>query len=212
MNTSIMNYLSKLLILVAISITVASCSSRQSAVDEIADLEEQLYGDAATLELDLEVSKEITAKYLAYSENFPEDTLAAEYLFKAAEVLKNNHFYGKSIELFERVDTEYPNFRKAPHALFMRAFIMEENLGQLEESHEAYSSFITKYPDHELVAAARFSMKNLGRDEAEIIREFEDNLYLEQKKKAKEAGETVEEESADTEDHSGHDHAEGEGH
>ncbi|HMO38347.1 MAG TPA: tetratricopeptide repeat protein [Saprospiraceae bacterium] len=111
-------------------------------------------------------SAEVLATFL------PKDTRAPELLFQAGDVAGAMGDYAQCLQLFERINEQYPAYEKSAQVLFMRAFTLDDRLGQLEAAKELYEAFLEKYPDDELAASARFSLENLGKSEEEIIQEF----------------------------------------
>lgn len=110
--------------------------------------------------------------YLDYVDTYPADTISAQYLFKAADVSINSFHSMESIELFDRLINEYPNFSKAPQALFLKAFTFENYLLQLDSARVNYELFLQKYPNHPFANDAEITLKNLGKTPEEIIQEF----------------------------------------
>lgn len=111
-------------------------------------------------------SAEVLATFL------PKDARAPELLFKAGDVAGAMGDYAQCLQLFERINEQYPAYEKSAQVLFMRAFTLDDRLGQLEAAKALYEAFLEKYPDDELAASARFSLENLGKSEEEIIQEF----------------------------------------
>ena len=57
--------------------------------------------------------------------------------------------------------------------MFLKAFILEDNLKNIDAAEQAYQSFIDKYPNHHFADDAQFSLNNLGKTDAEIQQELE---------------------------------------
>lgn len=103
----------------------------------------------------------------------PKDQESPEYLFKAAEIAKTIGTFKKSLSLYDWIIANYPGDDKAPTAMFLKAFILEDNVNNIEAARIAYEEFIEKYPDHHFVDDAQFSLKNLGKSSEEIQAELE---------------------------------------
>lgn len=102
-----------------------------------------------------------------------------EWLAKAAEIARATKKNAKALELYEWIYDQYPSFEKAPQALFLRAFILDEELNRKEEAEEAYRLFLERYPDDEFADDAQFLLDNLNKNEEEIINEFEEQSAAE---------------------------------
>jgi tetratricopeptide (TPR) repeat protein len=125
------------------------------------------------------IDAEKAATYVAEAERYADvragDTSAVYYLFKAAEVATVQRQYAKAIALYGRIEGEFSSHPRAPQALFMQAFTYDENLGQIETAREKYEEFIAKYPQDDFADDAQIMLDNLGKSDAEILRELESN-------------------------------------
>ncbi len=157
-----------------IMLLVIACKSpRDSIVDKIQDIENKLYADTTKFEIDQEMAAALTAAYEDFVQQFPADTDAAPYLFKAADIYRSTKKFGRALTTYNRIEREYPDYDKAAHSLFLQGFIYETNLADLDKARQKYNSFLEKYPDHDLADDVQFSIKNLGLTPEEIIRQFE---------------------------------------
>lgn len=112
-------------------------------------------------------------------------------LFKAAELAKTVRTFPKTLSLYDWIIDKYPNYENAGLALFLKAFIMENQFKKFDEAKALYAEFIEKYPDHKFVDDAQFSLENIGKSGEEIME------IIEQRKKANEGnGREVETEPA----------------
>lgn len=141
--------------------------------DKIKETEKQLINDS-TKTLNRELAEEQLKTYAAFTEKFPEDSRSEEFLYKAAELANSMGKTPVALDYYHSFCEKYPQSKKAPYALFLQAFIYENQLKNLERARELYTSFLTSYPDHELAKDARFSLDNLGKSEEELIKMFEE--------------------------------------
>jgi TolA-binding protein len=117
---------------------------------------------------------ELVGMYENYADNYPDDSMAVENLFKAAELCLNLGEGQRAIELYGRVITEYPDFRKVPECYFLTGYVYENYLGDLENAKIIYSAFLEKYPDNDFADDAEISIQNLGKTPEELIKQFEE--------------------------------------
>lgn len=118
--------------------------------------------------------KILLAKYESYVASPGADAqLAVDYLLRAGDVSVRLKDFERTVGYYDKVLTEYPSSQKAPKALFMKAFTLDNKMGRLEEAKKVYEEFLTKYPDDDFAKDAAFSLKNLGKSAEEIIKEFE---------------------------------------
>ncbi|MDZ4204103.1 MAG: tetratricopeptide repeat protein [Bacteroidales bacterium] len=150
-----------------------SCASKkQHDADLINKLENELFSGTHA-PVDIEKLLQLVDAYVSFADKNPDDTLAAEYLFRAADIAMNIGYSERSIELLSRIQQQYADFKKVPETFFLMGFVYENNLNDLEKAREMYSAFIESYPDHELADDATVLLQYLGRSPEEMIREFE---------------------------------------
>lgn len=177
--------------ILALSLFVVACGNKDNAGEN--STEESAYVDLKKLDvdaLDAEIKKRSKAvemdtlgskdlavalleAYEVYGEKFPNYTNAAEYTFRAGEIAMNLNHTAQSIKLFTKVYDEYKDYEKRPYALFMKAFVLENQAMNFPEAEIHYKKFVKDYPDHPMADDAEYSLKNLGKTPEELIREFE---------------------------------------
>jgi TolA-binding protein len=164
----------KLLYLVALLSFLFSCKPESDrTADKIKETEKQLVNDSTRV-LNRDLAEQQLKSYAEFSEKFPEDSRSEEFLYKAAELANSMGKTAVALDYYHNFCEKYPKSKKAPYALFLQAFIYENQLKNLDKAKELYNSFLTSYPDHELAKDARFSLNNLGKSEDELIKMFEE--------------------------------------
>ena len=169
------NIFKKASILIII-IAIGACKpAHEKLADEIFKGETVLYSDT-NKRLNAEEANKVYLNYLKYVEKFPKDSLSPDFLFKAADLANGLRRHDESIKLFSRVIAEYPEFRKAPAALFMQAFVLETEINNKESAKEKYKEFLGKFPNHKLAASAQASLDQLNANltDEELIKMFEE--------------------------------------
>lgn len=130
--------------------------------------------------IDKDKALNLVDQYVAYADNYPDDSLSAEYIFKGAEFCLNLGEGQRAVVLYDRVISEYPDFRKAPECLFLKAYVYENYLGDLEMAKTIYTEFLERYPNNEFADDAQISITNLGKTPEELIQLFEEQQSLSQ--------------------------------
>ena len=111
--------------------------------------------------------------------DFPESKYAPEALFEMAKlyqglVVKNidsQKSLQKAVTIYTKIYTEYPDSKRAEASNFMAAFILANELKDIDAAKTAYNLYIQKYPNGELVKDAKIELQNLGKSPEEILRE-----------------------------------------
>ncbi len=117
----------------------------------------------------------------AYALAYPNAPNTADNLFKAAEVAKSIRTFPKSLTLYDWILDKYPGYEKAPTSLFLKGFIIENNVGDEKKAREIYDDFLARYPQHDLADDVEFLIENLGKTDEEILQ------MIEEKRRQKEA-------------------------
>ena len=143
-----------------------------SLEDQISAQEEQLFGNE-NAKLNRREALEMVNLYKKFADKYPEDPRSPEFLFKAADISMNLNRPAPTIALFDNVLERYPDYEKAPTALFLKGFVLEDQMQNYEEARKVYELFLEKYPDSDFADDAEMSLKNLGKTPEELIREFE---------------------------------------
>lgn len=104
----------------------------------------------------------------AHALAYPNSASSAEYLYKAAEVAKSIRSNQKALSLYDWILDEFPDYEKASTTLFIKGFIIDNELKNMELAKEVYQEFLDKYPDHDLADDVQFLRDNLGKSDEEI--------------------------------------------
>lgn len=169
--------LNKIMLLALSVILMAGCGvnpGKKKALGRISAIEARIYGDSTATIPDQKTGMEMIQAYADYANAWPKDTVAAEFLFKAAEIAMNISQPGMAIEYYNRILLTYPAFEKRPYCIFLQAFILENQLNQYDQAKARYQEFIDKYPDHVLVRDARASIDNMGKPIEDLIKQWEE--------------------------------------
>lgn len=151
-----------------------SSSNSKTLLKEIDTLEAKLRS-AKLVTDEMPAAKKLVKKSQFYSELHPQNKKTASILFRAADVARGIGEYGKAIQLWGKVWRNYPDFDKAPDAVFMQAFTYENNLGDIQNAKRYYIQFIEKFPKNPLREQAIIALKNLGKSPEDLIKEFQKN-------------------------------------
>ena len=107
----------------------------------------------------------------------PQSEFAAESLILMADILQNKQVeeterkanLQKAVELYVRVQYDFPNSEKAPQALFMAGFVSSEMLKDFDAAAMHYKRFMKIYPNNELAVSVQEEINNLGKTPEEIL-------------------------------------------
>ena len=163
------------LILIAIigTLVFSACTSdKESLKDDIDELETNLF-ENPDQSMDQDSARMLIDKYVQYSEKNPEDSLALDYLFKAARVEVALGNYQDGVDLLNQIEKDYQDSDELAKILLQKGIIYEDNLENTEKAAETYRELIEKYPDNEYAGDAQHLLDNLGKSLQEMVDEFE---------------------------------------
>jgi tetratricopeptide (TPR) repeat protein len=153
-----------------------SCKpSKEKLLQNIRQSETELFQhNRGEISFDSVKAKKLIADYESYAASYKDDTLASEYLFRAADLYRSLRKPENSLALYDRIINDFSSSSRAPYSLFLKGFLYENELDDLTKAKEMYESFLEKYPHHQLADDVRFSLRNLGKSPEELIKLFEE--------------------------------------
>jgi tetratricopeptide (TPR) repeat protein len=168
-----MNKYRILILMILLSVFMAQCGKDPKA--KIQAIEKEISAEDFTMdEKGIQTANELIQAYLEFAENYKDSPEAPDYLYKAADLSLNINQSKQSLDLYNRIIYQYPDYRKAPECLFLMGYIYENYMQELGKAKEIYESFLAKYPNHDFADDAKASLENLGKSPEELIRSFEE--------------------------------------
>ena len=153
------------------SLFLVSCSpSRDEMMSKIAKMETDM---KTAQKVDSNAVTELLSAYQNFASKYAKDSLAPDYLYKAAGLAVGFNRGIQAIDLYETIIHNYPEYKRVPECFFMEAFTYENVIKNIGKANEYYNKFLAKYPNHVLVKDAEAAIKYLGKSPEEMVREFE---------------------------------------
>jgi tetratricopeptide (TPR) repeat protein len=164
----------RVLAAVILLVIFGACNPKQSKLrNTIAEQEKTLMEKARNNQADSAAVNALLTNYEEYANNYPGDTIGAEYLFKAADFYRYLRKPLRSVELYKKIYEKYPSSTRRPYALFLQGFMFENEVGNLHAAQMMYEKFLKEYPEHTLAKDVRVTLANLGKTPEQMIAEFE---------------------------------------
>ena len=135
--------------------------SRVDRLEIINELEDKALSNIE--KFDTSAALALVNNYTLFASENPQDELTASFLFKAGDLCMAMHKPELAIQYMDDVINNHNDYERTPYCMFLKGFIYEDQLKDLEKAEESYKAFIKQYPDHEMTDAAKFSIKNLGK-------------------------------------------------
>jgi len=162
-----------LIILSAFALLVSCKSSHDKLIDKIETTDKLLMAD--TLLRSDSLASEQYNNLSEFALKFPKDEKTAVYLLKSADLANRLKRTARAFEIYKKVNDDFPDTKEGADAMFMMAFLYENNFKNTEKAKEYYTTFINKYPTHPFVkdAKASLDMLNSGKTIEDMVKEWE---------------------------------------
>ena len=165
------------LTLITISCGTKSLTDKQELLKEISNYEKSLLNDT-TGNVNITAAYELIKCYSKFYNNYPTDSITPEILFKQANIFQSIAKYKEAISTIEKIEKEYPNYKKIDICIFMKANIYENYLNDLKNAEKFYKLYLKQYPNGSLAKDAEFLLQNLGKSPEELFNSLNKNDTL----------------------------------
>lgn len=109
----------------------------------------------------------------AYALGNSDSGMAPEYLYRAAEMARTLKTYPKALSIYDWIEDRYPNYEKAATTMFLKGFMLENELNDKESARKVYQEFVTKFPKSDLQDDVKFLLDNIDKSDEEIMKLIE---------------------------------------
>lgn len=165
---------SSLLLLIACGETSTKESEvaqeKNELVMRIDSLENLLFGSEANV--DKEVAAQLLQSYIRFTDTYPTDSRAADFLYKGAGIARGVGVHSRALKMYRQILKDYPDFEKQAETQFLIAFTLDNDIKDIEKAKEAYAVVMNQYPDHEFAAQAEERLKTIDLSDEELIELF----------------------------------------
>lgn len=162
--------------LIIATIMLYACESSEQKntlkISDINKVETELFSSTITAP-DLVKAKQLADMYITYANENPDDTIAPDFIFKAADINMNLNNPNVTIGLFNNLIENYPKYKNISSAMFLKGFVYEDQLNDYANAKKCYLEFLELFPDSDFADDAVISLDNLGKSPEELIKEFE---------------------------------------
>lgn len=166
-------------LIITAMVFIACTSQEEKSKSNIKSLEDGLFSNENKM-IDRDKATELISQYIAFADEFPDNPETPSFLFRAGDMSMNLMMPRKAIQVFDRILDNYPEYEKAPQCLFLKGYVFENNLNDLDMAKKIYTEFLEKYPEDDFADDAEVSIRNLGKSPEELIKEFEEKAKAEE--------------------------------
>ena len=148
--------------------TVGKKKSKEQERASINRMEKELYSTKDGT-LDMLKADSMIVMYKSFVAQFPSDSMAVKYLFKAAEVEMGADKNKECIATLSLIQEKYPNADIMPMVLHFKAFVYDDKLQEFDKAKACLDELIENYPNDPLVPNAKAYRNLIGKDPNEIF-------------------------------------------
>ena len=142
--------------------------SQEKLAEQIATLEKE-----SAEQYDTTKMNNLLSLYQSYIEQFPQDSLTANYLFNSGKINMALRKGADALRDFTNFVNKFPQHALLPEAYYYIAFTYEDIMYDISAAKTAYYDFLIRFPSHQLATDANLSIKYLGKSPEEIVASFE---------------------------------------
>lgn len=144
--------------------------TREELFTQIDTIESPLMKAAMLESVDTAKGNKLIALYVKYADTYPDDSLAATYLHRAAKVCVGMYRIDDMVTYYDRVIDNYPEYEHLDECYYEKGLALD-NAGRKNEARKAYEEFLEEYPDHFLADDIRNAIPLLDMSD-ELLYEF----------------------------------------
>ena len=147
----------------------SACSKSQSSLQsDIVEMEKSV---SVASNVDTVNCDSLIVLYKNYCVLYKDDTICADYFFKAADLSVQVGKFKQAVELYGNTQ-RFPIYRKIARALFLQGFLSENNLQDKNAAREYYNRFVIKFPDHKMTPTIKLLLQTLNMTDEDLIRKL----------------------------------------
>ncbi len=132
---------------------------------EISNLEQEVAKSPS-----IESMKNLYSLYETALAKAKKDTSKASLLWKSAETARGLKNFPAAENHYKEIYTDFNSTEWAPKALFLHAFMLDEDMDALDKARAMYQQYLQRYPDSDFADDAQFLLDNLGKTDEEILK------------------------------------------
>lgn len=152
----------------------ANIKKNKSMDELIQDAKAALFADTTQVRVDPRKAKTLVDLYRLYTNVLPDSPNTPQYLYDTYDIANSVRMYRDAALASEKLYTKYPDFEKSSTAMFLTAFIYENNLRDLDKAKAIYTDFLTKYPNDDFANDAQVALDNLGTPADEMLKNIQE--------------------------------------
>lgn len=149
-----------------LTLLVACKPNQEKQIKAINQLEKELTNSGFIV--DEVKGGQMVRMYMQYANDFPSDSLAPIYLYKASDIALNISHIDTAIICLDKIIEQYPDFKDVSSCYFWKGNAYE-SIKEFDKARDAYNTFLELFPTHPLAEDTRKMLPYLGMDPEEML-------------------------------------------
>lgn len=168
-----MKALTRISLSLLIIVFISSCVNKhEKALNTIKELETTIRNQVVVSPAE---GQKLIQAYVAFADDFPEDTISPVFIYNGARLSMAINNPNQSLQMLDRLISEWPNHKLIPDAYILTAMIYETMLGDLDKAKEWYELFLKDFPGNPMSMDVRMSLEMMGKPMDDIVHGFIEN-------------------------------------
>ena len=167
---------------IVVCVLFAACHSgaetptREQLSAEIDSIEQPIMQAANYAPIDTAKGRQLIERYLLFANTYADDSLAATYLQRAAQVANGLDHIDEMAAYYDRVIDNYPNYSHLDECYYEKGLALD-NAGRKEEARQAYQAFLEEYPSHFVADDIRRALALLDMSDELLLEYLKQNEH-----------------------------------
>lgn len=142
-----------LLSIAAATLLITACNHtpKELTHDQLADsieaVDTRIMSASMLDPVDTTMGNNMLTLCIQFADTYPDDTMAATYLHKAAHVALSMDRIDDMVACYDRIIDNYPDYEKLDECYYEKGIALD-NAGRKDQARKAYQDFLDEFPDH----------------------------------------------------------------
>ncbi|MBQ6956526.1 MAG: tetratricopeptide repeat protein [Bacteroidales bacterium] len=142
--------------------------------DSIETIDSRFLSAAPTDPVDTAMGNKMLSYCTQFADRFPDDTLAASYLHRAAHIALGMDLIDDMVAYYDRIIDNYPDYERLDECYYEKGIALD-NAGRKDQARKAYQDFLDEYPDHFLADDIRKAIPLLDMSDELLLQFLNEN-------------------------------------
>ncbi|MDP4826168.1 MAG: tetratricopeptide repeat protein [Flavobacteriales bacterium] len=165
-------------VITAVAVACSPSNESEAAVNVAAEEKKEVIAqleatvEADSMRMDFNARKQLLSRYAEFSNEYREEELTPEYLFRAAKLAVEMGMSKRAIEYLTNLHDGFPKYERKVEAAFLVGFIYENMLNDRPLAQKAYEKVVELYPESPWAQDAKASINLLYLTDEQKIEKF----------------------------------------